>query len=67
MIISMSVSTVGLGYDDNNIMMFSTRDAGVVDFSAASAASASALPLPQKCSYFIYSYPIHECGSGWLS
>ena len=23
------------------------------------------LPLPQKCSYFICSYPSHECGRGW--
>ena len=39
-----------------------TRDVEAVHFSAASA---TALPLPQKCSYFISSYPSHECGSCW--
>ena len=43
-----------------------SRDAEAVGFSAASTASTSALPLPlpQKCSYFISSYPTHKCRSG---
>ena len=44
-------------------MITTYRDAEAVDVSAAS--SASALPLPQKRSYFISSYPTHKCGSGW--
>ena len=31
-----------------------------VNFRAASAASASALPLPPTCSYFTSSYPTHK-------
>ena len=43
-----------------------SRDAEAVDFSAASAASTSALPhpLPRKRREFISSYPIHQSGSG---
>ena len=40
------------------------RDAEAVDFSAASAVTASALSLPQKYSYFICNYLTTECGSG---
>ena len=42
------------------------RDEEAVDFSAATATSVSVLPIPRpnKRSYFISSYPTHECGSG---
>ena len=48
------------------VSLLAHRDAEVVDFSAASTASASTLPLPlpPKCSYFSSSYPTHLFGSG---
>ena len=46
--------------------MIPPRDVEAVDFSASSA-PAPPIPHPPKCSYFISSYPTHECRSGWLS
>ena len=41
-----------------DMLILICRDVEAVDFSATSA-SALPLPLPQKCSYFISSYPTH--------